>query len=245
MPYPLEGGEYRQGGDRVDRRRQQFEIAQTGSLGEQQSDRKYHHADRPGRQSDLAFDPERLGPGAGVGDHQREEHGGDAHRRGERAPFNREVAGDGGEHDPLLDPVERRVEEGAEEAALARHPRVAAVEGVADRAEDEGDPGEEEETLGDQHGGDQVAEQADHRDRVRGEAGVDQPVARVRPQFLPVPGTATTTAAPGRRRRSHRGSGYYASASRGAGPQPSRCGYGLRQLQASGRTRARAPAAIA
>src|SRR4051794_13224639 len=235
MPYPLEGGENRQCRDHVDRRGQQFEVAQTGPLGEDQADRKYHHADRPRRNSDLALDPERLGPGAGVGDHQRAEHRDHAHRRGEVAPFGGEVAGDSGEHDPLLDPVEGRVEEGAEEGPLARHPRVAAVEGVHHRAENEGDAGKEEKALGDQRGGDQVAEQAHHRDRVRGESGLDQPVARIGAQLLPVAG-AGTTAAPGWRRRSHPGSGYYASTSRGAGP---------RQAQASGRTRARAPRAIA
>ena len=41
--------------------------------------------------------------------------------------------------------------------ALARHPRVAAVERVHDRADDERDAGEEEEPLGDEHGGGEVA----------------------------------------------------------------------------------------
>ena len=40
MPYPLEHGDDRQSGNDVDRRRQQFEIADAGSLGEDQADRK-------------------------------------------------------------------------------------------------------------------------------------------------------------------------------------------------------------
>ena len=45
--------------------------------------------------------------------------------------------------------------------------RVAAVERVHHRADDEGDAAEEEVLLPDQHGRRQVADQADHRDRVR------------------------------------------------------------------------------
>src|SRR6478752_7401532 len=40
MPHPLEHGDDRQSGNDVDRRRQQFEIADAGSLGEDQADRK-------------------------------------------------------------------------------------------------------------------------------------------------------------------------------------------------------------
>src|SRR4051794_1086987 len=216
MPYPLEGGENRQCRDHVDRRGQQFEVAQTGPPGEDQADRKYHHADRPRRNSDLALDPERLGPGAGVGDHQRAEHRDHAHRRGEVAPFGGEVAGDGSEHDPLLDPVEGRVEEGAEEGPLARHPRVATVERVHHRAEDEGDAGKEEEALRHQCGGDRVAGRPPRRDRVGGGAGLDQPAARIRPRPLPVAG-AGTTAPPGGPRGAHPLGGYSPSPSRGGG----------------------------
>src|SRR5215218_353895 len=229
MQYPLESREYRQSGNCVDGRRKQFEVADASALGEDQADRKYHHADRPGGQTDLAFDPQRLGPGAGVGDHQRKEHGDHAHRGGDVVALDGEVAGDGGEHDPLLDPVQGRVEEGAEHGPLARHPRVAAVERVHDRAEHEGDAGEEEEALGDQRGGDQVAEQPDHRDCVRSQARLDQAVASVGAELLPVAGTGTV-AAPRGRGGSHSSSGYYASASCGAGARPTG-----RKAQASGR----------
>ena len=78
--------------------------------------------------------------GARVGHHQRRQHRDDD--RGDRGVVAglRELVRDGGEHDALLHPVQGRVEERAEARALARHARVAAVERVADRAEDERDP---------------------------------------------------------------------------------------------------------
>ena len=98
---------------------------------------------RRGRRCRPCTHAERLGAGAGVGDHQRGEHGDDD--RGDRQVVAAagELVGDGGEHDALLDAVERRVEEGAERRALARHPRVAAVERVANRADDERDPAQQ------------------------------------------------------------------------------------------------------
>ena len=64
--------------------------------------------------------------------------------------------------------------------ALARHPRVAAVERVADRADDERDAAEEEVLLPDEHGGDDAEGEAGERDRVRREPRLDQPVAHER-----------------------------------------------------------------
>ena len=206
VPDALEDGERGQRGHHVDRRREQVDVADQAP-GEHQADRKYHHADRPGGDADLALDPERLGPGARVGDHQRAEHDDHAGRGREVFARRGEVAGDGGEHDALLDPVEGRVEEGAEQRALARHPRVAAVERVHHRADDERDAAEDEQPLGDQDGGDQVADQADHRDRVRRQPRLDQPVAGLIPELL---GTVTVTVAVTARRcrrgRLHRGS---------------------------------------
>ena len=99
--------------------------------------------------------PKRLGPGARVGDHQRGDHGHDDHDHGDVAARDhgdvvvaRELVGDRGQHDALFDAVERRVQEGAERRGLARHPRVAAVQRVADRADDEGDAAGDPPALG-------------------------------------------------------------------------------------------------
>src|SRR3954447_12306659 len=138
MPYTLDRGDDGQHRDQVDRGSQKLEIAEPGTLGEDQADGEYDYPHGTRRQADLALDPERLGAGPGVGDHQRAEHGDDAHRGGEILAGGGEVAGDRGEHDSLLDPVQGRVEEGTEERPLARHARVATVERVHNRAEDEG-----------------------------------------------------------------------------------------------------------
>ena len=71
-----------------------------------------------------------------------------------------ELVGDRGEHDALLDAVQRRVQERAERRGLARHARVAAVERVADGADDEGDAAGDPPALQDQHGGDDAQREA-------------------------------------------------------------------------------------
>src|SRR5680860_337446 len=193
--YALDRRDDGQHRDQVDRWGQELEIAEPGALGEDQADREYDYPDGTRRQPDLALDPERLGAGTRVGDHQRAEHGDHAHRRGKIVAGRSEVAGDRGQHDPLLDPVQGRVEEGAEQRPLARHARVAPVHRVHHRAEDEGDPGEGEEALGHQAGGDEVADQAGDRDRVRRQPRLDQAVARVGAELLPVAGLAPVAAA--------------------------------------------------
>ena len=92
---------------------------------------------------DLALHAERLGAGAGVGHHQRREHRDHDGGHGGVVAGLGELEGDGGEHDALLHAVQRRVEERAEARALARHARVAAVERVADGADDERQPAQE------------------------------------------------------------------------------------------------------
>ena len=68
-------------------------------------------------------------------------------------------------------------------------------------------PGEEEEALGDEDGGDQVADQPDDRDRVGGQPRLDQAVAGVGPKLLGAARRLATVAAtaggPGGRRRFH------------------------------------------
>src|ERR1044072_211418 len=127
VAYGLDGGDDGQRRDKVDRRRQQLEITEAGALGEDQADREYDYPYRSRRQPDLALDPERLGARPRVGDHQPAEQGDDAHRGGEIVARGGEVAGDRGQHHALLDPVQGRVEEGAEEGPLARHPRAGRV----------------------------------------------------------------------------------------------------------------------
>ena len=83
MPDPLDDGDARQRRHHVDGGGQQLEIPDRRALGEDDPDREDHYPDRAGRKPDLALDPERLGPGTRVGDHQRAEHGDDAHRGGE------------------------------------------------------------------------------------------------------------------------------------------------------------------
>ena len=114
----------------------------------------------PRGDADLARDSERLGPRSSVGDHERGEDGDHRRRHREVHAARREVGRDGGEDDALLHAVQRGVEEGAEGRPLARRARVATVERVHDRADDERDPGEEEQALGDQHGGDHVQREA-------------------------------------------------------------------------------------
>ena len=61
--------------------------------------------------------------------------------------------------------------------ALAGHARVAAVERVHDRADDEGEPAEEEELFPDQDSREHVQREPGQRDRVGRQARLDQPVA--------------------------------------------------------------------
>ena len=131
-------------GEHVDGGREQLEVARS-ALGEQQADREDHDAHRAAGDADLALDAQRLGAGAGVADHQRGQDGDDARRRRRTAcRASAKYGGDRGQDDALLDAVQRRVQERAERRALARHARVAAVERVADRADDERDAAEEE-----------------------------------------------------------------------------------------------------
>ena len=103
---------------------------------------------------------ERLGAGTRVGDHHRASTAMTVAATANSSPVLGELRGDGGEDDALRDAVERRVQERAERRALARHPRVAAVERVHDRADDERDAAEEEVVRPDEHGGDDVERQA-------------------------------------------------------------------------------------
>src|SRR5215208_899546 len=128
VPDPLDDGERRQGGHHVDRRLEQVHSVDQLGAREHESDREDHHPHGPGGQPHLALDPQRLGARACVGDHQRAQYHRHAGRGGDRVAGVGEVPGHGREYHSLLDAIERRVEEGAEEGALARHPRVAAVD---------------------------------------------------------------------------------------------------------------------
>ncbi len=70
-----------------------------------------------------------------------------------------EVERDRGQDHPLLDPIQGRVQEGPEHRPLPRHPRVAAVERVHHRADDEGEPGEGQMPSDDQDHSRDVQEQ--------------------------------------------------------------------------------------
>src|SRR3954453_15196248 len=166
-----------QHGHRAERREHVHGRCEQPEVGEQDADRQDHDAHGAAGDPDLAIDAERLGPGAGVADHERGEDG--EHGRGGRhlVVLRGEHRGDRGEDDALLDAVERRVEERAELRALARHARVAPVHRVADGADDEGDAADDEKLLPDQDGGDDVQHQAGDRDRVRREPRLDQAVA--------------------------------------------------------------------
>ena len=80
---------------------------------------------------------------------------------------------DRGEHGRLAEPVEGRVEKGAEHRALARGASERAVEDVGDRADDEEDAAEPEEEVrvalleADEHGAGQAERDARHREHVR------------------------------------------------------------------------------
>src|SRR5436190_19108683 len=120
VPDALDRGDRRQRGDHVDRGCEELEVAEPGPLREHQPGGEDDDPDRPGRDTDLALDADRLGSGARVGDHQRPEDGDHAERGGDGVAAVGEVPGDRGEDDPLLDPVERRVEERTEQASLPR-----------------------------------------------------------------------------------------------------------------------------
>src|SRR6187549_655058 len=74
VPYALGRRDRGQSRDSVDRRGQQLNVYKSGALGKDQADGKQHYPDGPGCQPHLALDPERLGAGPRVGDHQRAEH---------------------------------------------------------------------------------------------------------------------------------------------------------------------------
>jgi hypothetical protein len=152
-------------------------VPERGALGEHEPRREDHDADRAGREADLALDPQRLGAGAGVGNHQRSEHRGN--RRGGRDLVvpRRKVGANRCQHDAFLEPVERRIEERAEWRSLTRHPRVASIERVHDRAHDERDPGKKEQPSDQEPRGGEVERKARERDRVGGQARLDQTVA--------------------------------------------------------------------
>jgi hypothetical protein len=180
VPYPLRDGERGQPRHHVDRRLEQVHPVDQLPGREHKADREDHHSHRPRREADLALDAQRFGARACVGDHQRAEHRGHARGRGDGVPAVGEVPGDGREDDALLNPIEGRVEESAEERPLPRHARVAAVERVHDRADDERHAAEDEEVAYDKHRGGEVESKAGERDRVRRQPRLDQPVARER-----------------------------------------------------------------
>src|SRR6185312_14718388 len=174
VPDALPDGDHAEPREHVHGGLQQLHAA---DVREQEPDREDHDADGARGDPDLALDAERLGAGAGVGDHQRGEHGDDDGGGGDALAVQREIAGYGGEHDPLLDAVERGVEEGAERGALAGHPRVAPIEGVHDGADDERDAAEHEQLPPDEDRGEDVQREPGERDRVGREARLDEPVA--------------------------------------------------------------------
>ena len=201
VPDTLHDGEGGERGHRVDRGSQQLDVEDAGPFREDEADGQYDHSDGARGDTDLALHAQRLGPGTGVGDHQRAEHDDHAHRGGELVAGLGEAVGDRGEHDPLLDPVQGRIEEGAEQRALARGARVAAVERVHHRAEDEGDAAEEVVALPDQHRRGEVADQA-------------------RPSRSRSASAETRSGGCGRRPRLLGGAGYGPHRSRGARPAP-------------------------
>ena len=120
--------------------------------------------------------------------------------------------------------------------ALARHPRVAAVEGVHDRADDEGDAAEEVELLPDQRRGQQVEREAGQRDRVGRQPRVDQAVSHHRAPLdrrerRDHAALASRRALGGRRRAHVAGTGACCGAPAGT------CA-GVRKVQACGRSAA-------
>src|SRR6476620_11311217 len=203
-----------QGREHVDRRGEQAEV------GEQDADREDHDAHRAARDPDLALDAQRLGAGAGVAHHQRREDR--QHRRGggDLVALRREDRGDRGEDDALLDAVERRVEKRAELRPLARHARVAAVERVAHRSDDERDPADDVQLLPDEDRGDDVEDQAGDRDGVRRQPRLDQAVLHHLASGAAANGR--TDALPARRPRGGLRVGHQAWAFAGSNAQASR-----------------------
>src|SRR4051812_10288391 len=82
---------------------------------------------RVGGEATLAPAPERPPRARRGAPQQREEAARPPRRPGKLVAVRRNPPGDRHKHYPLLDPVERRVEESAERSALARHARVAPV----------------------------------------------------------------------------------------------------------------------
>src|SRR6185436_21072581 len=135
---------------------------------------------------DVAAEPERLRLRAGVRDEERagDREGGDGDR--EEVPLPREDVRHGGEHEPLADAVDERVEEGAEGRLLATDPRERAVEDVEDGADDERrGAGPEEEDLvavleGDEERADPAERHAERGELVRRHPRPREPGDRAR-----------------------------------------------------------------
>src|SRR4051794_17290536 len=181
MEDPLEDRDDRHRGQQVDRRLDRFQVP------EDQPGAQDHDPHGAVGDADLALDAQRLGARPRVGDHQRGEHGEDDHAGGdigmgdeEHGGVLDEPHGHRGEHDALLDPVQRRVQERTERRPLARHARIAAVERVAHRADDERDPAGDPPALQHEDGGDDTEPEAGQRDRVRREPRLDETVADLR-----------------------------------------------------------------
>src|SRR3954451_15013545 len=174
---PLENRENSEHRQHIHSWREKVDVEDASPLREHQPNGEDYYPDRARSQPALVLDAQRLGAGARVAHHQRPEDGEHGGGYGEVHAARGEVRGDGGQDDALFDPVERRIEKGAERRALAGHARVAAVERVHDRADDERDAGEEEVALRDEHGRDDVQREPRHRDHVRSQARLDERVA--------------------------------------------------------------------
>src|SRR3954447_21189939 len=184
VPHALHDCDRRKRRHSVDGRRKQLNIEEPSALREHQADGQDHYPDGPRCNPDLALHTQRLGPGARVRDHQRAEHSKHACSCGDRVARIREVPGDGRDHDTLLDPIEGRIEERAEERSLAGHARVPAVERVHHGADDERNSAEDEQALGHEDRRGKVQDQTRKRDSVRCEPRLDQPAAGVGPELL-------------------------------------------------------------
>ena len=126
-------------------------------------------------------EPERLGLRARVRDEERSDHGGERRDERDLVPVAHEDEPDGSQHGGLAEPVERRVEERAEDRSLARGPSQRAVEDVGDGAHHEQKAAEPEEELlvalleTDEHGACQAERDARERQHVRGQLRLRDP----------------------------------------------------------------------
>ena len=170
-----------QPGEHVDGGLEQLEVEDPGALGEHQADRQDH--DAHGAVGDARPCTRRRAPRRGRG--CRRPSARRARRRRRRRPRRRcrpaenwTATAVSTMPSSMRSSVESR--NAPKLRALARHARVAAVERVADRADDERDAAEEVVLAEHEHGGDDAQREAGERDRVRRQARLDEPVAHQR-----------------------------------------------------------------